>query len=227
MPADTRRGSLGQRRGASRQPRPGRGGRPASGGRSSTRRARCSCGTGTRAPAWTRSPRRPECPSRPSTRTSRTRRGCSPRSCWAPWTRPGSRSGSRSSSCGTPATCPLTCATWPGSTSARSCSPGSSSCAGWSSARPGGCPRWPRRTTSGPPSARSPRWPAAFGHLSGRGLLDAPDPLLAASHFAFLILGRPLDRSLFCGPESGFTPAELTALADAGTRVFLAAYAPA
>jgi TetR/AcrR family transcriptional regulator, mexJK operon transcriptional repressor len=66
-----------------------------------------------------------------------------------------------------------------------------------------------------------------FGHLAGRGLLDAPDPLLAASHFAFLILGRPLDRSLFCGPDSGFTQAELIALADAGTRVFLAAYAPA
>lgn len=65
-----------------------------------------------------------------------------------------------------------------------------------------------------------------FQHLSGRGLLDAPDPMLAAGHFAFLILGRPLDRSLFCGPEGGFTPAELTALADAGTRVFLAAYAP-
>jgi TetR/AcrR family transcriptional regulator, mexJK operon transcriptional repressor len=66
-----------------------------------------------------------------------------------------------------------------------------------------------------------------FEHLSGRGLLDAPDPLLAASHFAFLIVGRPLDRSLFCGPESGYTPAELTALADAGTRVFLTAYGPA
>ena len=66
-----------------------------------------------------------------------------------------------------------------------------------------------------------------FQHLSGRGLLHAPDPLLAASHFAFLILGRPLDRSLFCGPEGGFTAAELTGLADAGTRVFLAAYAPA
>jgi TetR/AcrR family transcriptional repressor of mexJK operon len=65
---------------------------------------------------------------------------------------------------------------------------------------------------------------SCFGHLSGRGLLDAPDPLLAASHFAFLILGRPLDRSLFCGPDSGFTSVELTALADAGTRVFLAAY---
>jgi TetR/AcrR family transcriptional regulator, mexJK operon transcriptional repressor len=65
---------------------------------------------------------------------------------------------------------------------------------------------------------------ACFGHLAGRGLLDAPDPLLAASHFAFLIVGRPLDRSLFCGPDSGFTSVELTALADAGTRVFLAAY---
>lgn len=66
-----------------------------------------------------------------------------------------------------------------------------------------------------------------FGHLSARGLLDTPDPPLAASHFAFLILGRPLDRSLFCRPQSGYPAAELTALADAGTRVFLAAYAPA
>jgi TetR/AcrR family transcriptional repressor of mexJK operon len=63
-----------------------------------------------------------------------------------------------------------------------------------------------------------------FAHLAGRGLLEVTDPLLAASHFAFLILGRPLDRSLFCSQDAGFAPDELTALADAGTAVFLAAY---
>jgi TetR/AcrR family transcriptional regulator, mexJK operon transcriptional repressor len=62
-----------------------------------------------------------------------------------------------------------------------------------------------------------------FGQLSGRGLLQLDDPLVAASHFAFLVLGRALDKSLFCG-DSPFSGAELTAQADAGVEAFLAAY---
>ena len=46
----------------------------------------------------------------------------------------------------------------------------------------------------------------------------------AAAHFAFLVLGRALDKSLFCGDQP-FTPDELAALADAGASAFLAAYA--
>jgi TetR/AcrR family transcriptional regulator, mexJK operon transcriptional repressor len=62
-----------------------------------------------------------------------------------------------------------------------------------------------------------------FEHLAGRGLLRINDPLAAAGHFAFLVLGRALDKSLFCG-DATFSAAELTAQADAGVSVFLAAY---
>jgi len=59
--------------------------------------------------------------------------------------------------------------------------------------------------------------------LAARGLLHAPDPLLAAQHFAFLVLSIPMDRALVRG-ESSFSQAELERLADAGVEVFLAAY---
>ena len=51
-----------------------------------------------------------------------------------------------------------------------------------------------------------------------------PDPDQAAAHFAFLVLGRALDKSLFCGDQP-FTTEELAAQADAGASAFLAAYA--
>jgi TetR/AcrR family transcriptional repressor of mexJK operon len=66
----------------------------------------------------------------------------------------------------------------------------------------------------------------SFGQLADRGLLQLDDPNVAASHFAFLVLGRALDKSLFCG-DSPFSEAELTAQADAGASAFLAAYARA
>ena len=62
-----------------------------------------------------------------------------------------------------------------------------------------------------------------FQLLGDRGLLQVSDPLLAASHFAFLVLGRALDKSLFCG-DRPFSDSELTAQADAGAAAFLAAY---
>jgi TetR/AcrR family transcriptional regulator, mexJK operon transcriptional repressor len=49
------------------------------------------------------------------------------------------------------------------------------------------------------------------------------DPHVAAAHFAFLVLGRALDKSLFCGDEP-FSAAQLRAQADAGVAAFLAAY---
>jgi TetR/AcrR family transcriptional regulator, mexJK operon transcriptional repressor len=67
---------------------------------------------------------------------------------------------------------------------------------------------------------------ASLQLLADRGLLRLDDPLLAANHFAWLILAPPLDRSMFCGDDC-FTTAELRRFADAGVRVFLAAYAPA
>jgi TetR/AcrR family transcriptional repressor of mexJK operon len=64
---------------------------------------------------------------------------------------------------------------------------------------------------------------SSFQRLAERGLLRLDDPPLAANHFAYLILGMPLDRAMLCG-DDGFTRAELERLADAGVRVFLAAY---
>lgn len=49
-----------------------------------------------------------------------------------------------------------------------------------------------------------------FGQLADRGLLQLSDPSAAAGHFAFLVLGRALDKSLFCG-DASFSAAELTA----------------
>lgn len=67
---------------------------------------------------------------------------------------------------------------------------------------------------------------AAFGALAERGLLDLADPLLAAGHFAYLILSIPQDQAMFCVADH-HTAAELDQFADAGVRVFLAAYAAA
>jgi TetR/AcrR family transcriptional regulator, mexJK operon transcriptional repressor len=63
-----------------------------------------------------------------------------------------------------------------------------------------------------------------FRRLAERSLLRTPDPDQAAAHFAFLVLGRALDKSLFCGDQP-FTTEELAAQADAGASAFLAAYA--
>ena len=63
-----------------------------------------------------------------------------------------------------------------------------------------------------------------FGGLSQRGLLHMEDPLLAAYHFAYLVLAIPQDRALLLGEDQPFTPAELERFADAAVRVFLAAY---
>lgn len=64
----------------------------------------------------------------------------------------------------------------------------------------------------------------AFAHLAGRGLLRVDDPPLAAAHFAFLVLGMPLDRAMFRGADHGLDEQDLERLAEAGARVFLAAY---
>jgi TetR/AcrR family transcriptional repressor of mexJK operon len=63
-----------------------------------------------------------------------------------------------------------------------------------------------------------------FAALAGRGLLTVPDPTLAAGHFAFLVLGRTLDRALFRGDDAVGTATDRDALADAAVTVFLAAY---
>ncbi|MGW6841274.1 TetR/AcrR family transcriptional regulator [Streptomyces sp. NPDC054958] len=66
---------------------------------------------------------------------------------------------------------------------------------------------------------------ACFEHLAARGLLRLDDPVLAARHFAWLILAVPMDRAMFSALDDIQTPVELERLADEGVRVFLAAYA--
>jgi TetR/AcrR family transcriptional repressor of mexJK operon len=63
-----------------------------------------------------------------------------------------------------------------------------------------------------------------FQHLAGRGLLRIDDPLLAAGHFAWLILAIPMDHAMFHGYDGTRPAADLERLVDEGVRVFLAAY---
>jgi AcrR family transcriptional regulator len=65
---------------------------------------------------------------------------------------------------------------------------------------------------------------ASFERLAGRGLLHLADPLLAAEHFNWLIMSTPLNRAMLRSGEALPRPAELDRYADAGVRVFLAAY---
>jgi TetR/AcrR family transcriptional repressor of mexJK operon len=65
---------------------------------------------------------------------------------------------------------------------------------------------------------------AQLGGLAEKGLLDVDDPAMAAGHYAFLILGLPLDRAMFLGAEHGLTAADLDHHADAAVSAFLAAY---
>lgn len=67
---------------------------------------------------------------------------------------------------------------------------------------------------------------SAFEQLTDRGLLRVDDPMLAANHFAWLIVSIPVNRVMFCGDDTRFTPAELDHYADAAVRVFSAAYRP-
>jgi AcrR family transcriptional regulator len=63
-----------------------------------------------------------------------------------------------------------------------------------------------------------------FKQLGERGLLHVDDPSLAAEHFNWLIMSIPLNRAMFLGEDAVPTSAELEQYADAGVRVFLAAY---
>ncbi|MEV8441360.1 TetR/AcrR family transcriptional regulator [Actinosynnema sp. NPDC051121] len=63
-----------------------------------------------------------------------------------------------------------------------------------------------------------------FARLAEQGRLNAPDPLLAAQHFAWLALSVPLNRAMF-DPEP-YPEDELLRFADEAVRVFLAAYRP-
>lgn len=62
-----------------------------------------------------------------------------------------------------------------------------------------------------------------FDRLAERGLLTLADPTFAAEHFAYLVLGQPLDRGMFY-VDAEPSEQELTASADRAVEVFLAAY---
>jgi TetR/AcrR family transcriptional regulator, mexJK operon transcriptional repressor len=64
----------------------------------------------------------------------------------------------------------------------------------------------------------------AFARLAERGELVVEDPRVAATHFAFLVIGEPLDTAMFRGVGRRPARSELYALSDAGVAVFLAAY---
>jgi TetR/AcrR family transcriptional repressor of mexJK operon len=64
----------------------------------------------------------------------------------------------------------------------------------------------------------------AFDQLDERGVLRLSDKRTAAEHFAFLIVGKPLDQALFYGASRARADIEPRNYARAGVRAFLAAY---
>lgn len=65
---------------------------------------------------------------------------------------------------------------------------------------------------------------ASFEQLAARGLLAIDDPLVAATHFNWLIMSAPLNQAMLLGDAAIPKPVELRRQAAEGVRVFLAAY---
>jgi hypothetical protein len=65
----------------------------------------------------------------------------------------------------------------------------------------------------------------AFEQLTDRGVLRIKDSSDAAGHFAMLVIGRALDKSLF-SPDQPFSATQLRNQARSGVVVFLSAYGP-
>jgi TetR/AcrR family transcriptional repressor of mexJK operon len=63
-----------------------------------------------------------------------------------------------------------------------------------------------------------------FQGLAERGLLEIDDPKVAAEQFNWLIMSAPLNQAMLLGDDAIPSPAELRRNAEAGVRVFLAAY---
>jgi TetR/AcrR family transcriptional repressor of mexJK operon len=58
---------------------------------------------------------------------------------------------------------------------------------------------------------------------SRKGLLRTDDAVVAAHHFAYLVLGPVIDKAMFY-PQEVIGQPEIERWADAGVRAFLAAY---
>ena len=65
-----------------------------------------------------------------------------------------------------------------------------------------------------------------FSALHDRGVLDAPEPAIAAEHFAFLIVGRCIDQALFYGGPQVLAGIDVDGYIRSGIGVFLAGYQP-
>lgn len=65
-----------------------------------------------------------------------------------------------------------------------------------------------------------------FADLTGRGLLQADDPVLAAHHFVGLLLWIPVNQAMFTGDHIS-SKADLESYADAAAATFLRAYTAA
>jgi len=66
----------------------------------------------------------------------------------------------------------------------------------------------------------------SFARLHDRGLLHAPEPAIAAEHFAFLVVGRCIDQALFYGGPRVLAGVDPNSFVRAGVEVFLAGYRP-
>ena len=125
---------------------------------------------------------------------------CSRRSSSPPSTRPATRSATRSSRSRTATTSRPT--SWPGPRPAR---PGDAAAA--PAAAPAGDRRGRAVPGAGPvfyeqaPGARR-ALAAAFERLAERGLFALDDPVLAATHFNWLIMSAPVNRAMFLGQDA-------------------------
>jgi TetR/AcrR family transcriptional repressor of mexJK operon len=63
-----------------------------------------------------------------------------------------------------------------------------------------------------------------FGRLGERGLLVIADPVTAATQFNWLVMSGSLNRAMLLGDKAIPSAAERLAEAEAGVRIFLAAY---
>ncbi len=65
---------------------------------------------------------------------------------------------------------------------------------------------------------------ATFTRLAERGLLRIEEPMVAASHFNWLVMSEALNRAMLMGDDAIPSASELRRQAADGVRVFLAAY---
>lgn len=65
---------------------------------------------------------------------------------------------------------------------------------------------------------------SCFQSFADKGLLKIDDPLLAANHFAGMLLWIPVNKAMFTGDNTPYTKAELDRLAAAAVAAFMAAY---